>query len=143
MIRRDFALAVQLYRAATVHRDAAKQLVSLVPVRAQSYLGHEVVYLGGYVVECSLKSMVVSQTLPTKHPELLVEFKSEVKHNLDSLRVRLARRGVQLPTTVAAAFVLVRSIWAVEMRYNPKRRQRSEVERFLQEAEVIYLWANR
>jgi hypothetical protein len=143
VINRAFPVAVQLLRAATVHRDAARRLLEQCPANAWSFLGHEVIYLGGYVVECSLKAVVVSKSPPSRHEDLLVDFKTEVKHNLDSLRVRLSRKRIELPKAELRALSAVRSLWDVEMRYDAIRRKRSDAEGFLQQAEIIYSWAGR
>lgn len=121
----------RFYRAAAAHLDAARALLDRCPEKGLSTRGHEVVYLSGYVVECSLKALLLTQYPRKKHPELVEWFKTEVKHNLERLRAELIDKGVNFPKGQTADLKLVHSRWYSEMRYDVRgwrsRRSRAGV----------------
>ena len=68
----------RFYRAAEAHRDAARLLVDACPKQGSSTDGHDVVYLSGYIVECSLKALYLDRVPNRRHDEVVVWFKSDV-----------------------------------------------------------------
>lgn len=143
MINRNFPAAMSYYRAAGMHLEGADAIVRECPGKSWSVLAHEAIYLSGYVVECALKALVVSLTPPRRHAELVEELRMEVKHNLDKLRHLLSQRGVELPAVQRPRFVLVRSVWSSEMRYEPLPRDREDAAAVRDAARGLYLWADR
>lgn len=143
MINRNFPAAVRYYRAAAMHLEAADAVVKQCPAESWSVLAHEAVYLSGYVVECAFKALVLSRTPPKKHAEVVEGFRTEVKHNLDKLRHILSLKGVDLPAAQRPGFVLVRSEWAAEMRYEAQPRDRQDAAEVRDAARSLYQWADR
>lgn len=123
--------------------DGGAAVLARCPVDSWSVLAHEVIYLCGYVVECSFKALILTRTPPRKHGEQVEEFRTEVKHNLDKLRHLLSLKGVELPPSHRPRFVLVRSEWNSEMRYDPQRRGREDAAAVWDAARHLHEWADR
>ena len=133
----------RFYRAAEAHRDAARLILDHCPERVTSTRGHQVVYLSGYVVECSLKALFLSAAPAKKHREIVGWFKAEVKHNLERLRVELSKCGVDFPRIQLEHLKWVRTNWYSEMRYQTLAWSRSEAEKVYCAAEAIFAWSTR
>lgn len=130
-------------RAANAHCEAARQLLADCPQRSSSALAHEVIYLAGYVVECALKALLLTNTPRKKHEELVQRFKDKLKHNLELLKSELSQRGVELPGEHKENLKRVRSVWSSEMRYDIQMRRREDAERVFDAAEEIFDWVNK
>ena len=99
------------------------------------------VYLSGYVVECSLKALFLSQIPGKQHDEIVDWFRAEVKHNLERLRVELLKQGVIVPKDQLQHIKRVRSNWYSEMRYKTHAWSRDEAEKVCLAAERILEWS--
>lgn len=135
----------RLYRAAAAHLDAARALLSQCPEKGLSTRGHEVVYLSGYVAECSLKALLLTQYPQREHAELVAWFKSDLKHNLEWLKEKLAEKGVNFPREQKENLRRLRRQdegWSPEMRYDIRAWRRDEAERVFLAAEAILIWVN-
>lgn len=132
----------QLYRAAGTHLDAARALLGCCPERASHVRGHDVVYLGGYAVECSLKALLLSRYPSSRHDDRMRWFRSEIKHDLERVKAELRSKKVTMPAGQAANFVLVRSKWSSEMRYETRRWSWDDADRVFRAAEALSGWAN-
>jgi hypothetical protein len=143
MINKNFPEAMRYYRAAAMHLEGATTIVKQCPSKSWSFLAHEATYLSGYVVECSFKALILNRTPPKKHAEVVEEFRLEVKHNLDKLRHLLSLKGVDLPATYRPMFVLVRSQWSAQMRYQPHQRDRKDATDVRDAAMGLYQWLDR
>lgn len=130
----------RFYRAAAAHLDAARSLLGQCPEKGLSTRGHEVVYLSGYVVECSLKALLLTQYPRAKHPEIVGWFIAELKHNLERLAVELTRKGVNIPKRRHESLKRVRAQWYSEMRYDIRAWRRQDVERVFSAAEELFDW---
>jgi HEPN domain-containing protein len=143
MLNLKFAEVKRFYRAAAAHLDAARKLLDTCPEKVSSVRGHDAVYLSGYVVECGLKALFLSQHPQRKHPELVDWFREKLKHNLELLAERLAKAGVNFPKEHKDNLKRVRTAWSSEMRYDIRAWNREEVERVVLAAEAIFEWVER
>ena len=130
----------RFYRAAVAHLDAASALLSQCPEVVASTRGHEVVYLCGYVIECSFKALLLSRTPLKKHQESISWFKRVLKHDLDLLKRELSRNGIDIPKAYAQDFNRVRSNWLSEMRYEVRRWRRNDVQLVLESVRRVFAW---
>lgn len=100
----------------------------LIASRKRRYNG--AVYLGGYTVECALKSAICAlKNLPTL-PE---DYKT---HVLDELFVAT---GLTLPDNLVMKFCILRD-WTVELRYQTKALNAQDARKFLQYAKEVKQW---
>ncbi len=142
MLNRKFPEVRRFIRAAAAHLDAVRELLGTCPEKVSSTRGHDVVYLSGYVVECSLKALLLSRHPEAKHEELIERFKSEMKHDLEKLKRELSKKKVELPENQKENFKKVRPVWSSEMRYDIRAWHREEAERIFLAAEAIHGWVN-
>ncbi len=91
------------------------------------------VYLGGYAVECALKSAIcVLKNLP-QLPE---------EHRTHNLEVLLRATGLTLPDRVVHKFAVVNR-WAVNIRYLTKTWNARDAREFLGNVKEIKQWIGR
>lgn len=128
---------IQMYRRAAGHRyDAAEFLVS----HGWNIDG---VYLAGYVVECSLKALILANTPPKDRPAIVAEtFRGKLGHDYERLRRLLRGKGVTIPTDVRQQFLRV-THWSTDLRYSSRAILTRDAERFLEAAEFIRQWMER
>ena len=131
----------RFYRAAFGHLDAAGALLGLCPVATNSTRGHEVVYLCGYVVECSLKAVLMSRFPRSQHDEVAFWFKAEVKHKFDRLKVELVDKGVNIPAKLKEDLKRIHTNWNSEMRYDVRAWRKDAVMRIYDSAKRLFDWA--
>lgn len=93
MLRMDWPQVKQFARAASMHRAAARHILEDCPEKSFSILATEVIYLSGYILECSLKALVLSNTPLKQHDKMIERFKTEIKHDLEKLRFVLHEKG--------------------------------------------------
>jgi hypothetical protein len=140
MLNLKFTEVKRFYRAASAHLDAAQKLLSHCPERGTTTRGHEVVYISGYVVECVLKSLYLSQCPQRQHAEVIEWFRDKVKHNLEMLAQELSKVGVNIPKEQKENLKRVRTMWSSEMRYDVRAWNREEVVRVFDAVEALYVW---
>lgn len=140
MLNLKFAEVKRFSRAAAAHLEAAQTLLGECPEKASSTRGHDVVYLCGYIVECSLKALLLTQHPRRKHEELVAWFREKVKHNLERLKEELTKKGVNFPKEQNENFKRVYSRWTSDMRYDVRAWSREAVERVFQAAEQMLDW---
>ena len=140
MLNLKFPEVKRFHRAAATHLEAARELLDECPENAASLLGHDVVYLAGYVVECGLKALLLSQYPRREHEEVVEWFRTDVKHNLERLREELTKKGVNFPRDQLENLRQVHRRWWSEMRYDAQQWKREDVERLFQATEAIYKW---
>ena len=88
-------------------------------------------YLGGYCVECMLKSLIITQAPSSKKGEVLEEFRGSGAHNLDRLRSMYTKSGgTRFPKDIIESFLVVRD-WRTDWRYEPATRPADDAESFL------------
>src|SRR4051794_6089757 len=128
MLNLKFPEVKRFYRAASAHLDAARALVGGCPEKSASTRGHDVVYLSGYVVECALKALLLHQHPQRKHQELVEWFREKLKHNLELLKEKLDKKGVNFTREHDENLKRVRTKWSSEMRYDVRGWVRDEAE---------------
>lgn len=96
-------------------------------------------YLGGYIVECSLKALILHRTADLDKQDTLVRITSGSKmHRPDVLFGELRILGVALPLVIAKR--MRRFEWTTDLRYEIGRRVTGETIAFLNTAKAIYDW---
>ena len=96
-------------------------------------------YLGGYVVECSLKALILNETPAADAPAELKKISSGAKmHRADVLLGELRGLGVTLPLRLAKR--MRRFDWSTDLRYETGRRDTGETTGFLNTAKAIFDW---
>ncbi len=96
-------------------------------------------YLGGYTVECTLKSLILHATPKPSRQAKLKEITSGAKmHLYDTLVNELRSLGVTVPLMLVKR--MRRLKWSTNLRYEVKRRDRGETAGFLKSAKIVYNW---
>lgn len=99
------------------------------------------IYLGGYAVECVLKSLILLAVPVGEREETFDRFRGAHAHNLESLKAQYqSASGTTFPRLVSKSFVRVYS-WSTDLRYETKAVQFREAELFLTAAVDIIRWA--
>ena len=142
MLRLDFPQVKRFNRAATMHLEAARLLLESCDQKASTVLATEVMYLSGYVVECVLKAVLLSNIPKSKHGAMIERFKTEIKHNLEKLKDAVAKKKIEMPRDKKEAFRRVCGVWSSEMRYDAVNRLRENAELVAQAAGEVFRWAN-
>jgi hypothetical protein len=142
MLTLSFPEVKRFYEAAGMHLEAAKELLDKCPKTKIWEMPTEVIYLSGYIVECTLKALLLSYTPPKHHKEMLVVFKTELKHDLERITARLQSRGLTLPLEHDKNVKFVRGRWMSDMRYEPIKRDRLTAFAVFSASKKFYLWAN-
>jgi HEPN domain-containing protein len=124
-IERGLGTATQWRHLANQRLEDAQVLIAS---RKRRYNG--AVYLGGYAVECALKTAIcVLKNLPT-----LPEYYKT--HVLDEL---LGATGLTLPDNLVMKFCILRD-WTVELRYQTKALNAQYARKFLRYAKEVKQW---
>lgn len=121
-------------RVALQRLDAAELIVRTTPLTLEAQ------YIGGYSVECSLKSLILEKTAEVDRPDVLARLtRGANNHRAEVLLERLRERGVRL--TVELAKRMRRFDWTTDLRYETGRRDTGETFGLLRTARAIYEWA--
>ncbi len=101
-------------------------------------------YLAGYVVECSLKALVLSYIRVPERPEFLREhFRGQRAHDFEHLATLLLRNGVNIPKPLRLSVVRANDIWSTDLRYETGHGKVAD-SKFLRDAgEKILAWVQR
>ena len=103
-------LALRFRRAAAQRFADAESLF-----REHGYIG--AVYLTGYAVECSLKSLILACTPPKDQATLVKgDFIGSRGHNLEHLKELLKQKNQRMPQEVYEVFRRVNK-WSTDLRY--------------------------
>jgi len=98
-------------------------------------------YLGGYVVECSLKALILDKTPDTEKDDTLKKIiKGAKMHDPEKLLELLWERGVKPPVDLRKRMARFVGTWATDLRYETGRRDTGETRAFLNTAEAVYDW---
>lgn len=96
-------------------------------------------YVGGYVVECSLKALILELTPVGERPERLRRITSgATMHKPETLLQELRTLGIRLTPQLAKR--MRRFDWTVALRYETGRRNRGETRGLLRTCREIYHW---
>lgn len=122
----------------------ADQRLTAAEVLLKAGLNLEAIYLAGYAVECSLKSVVLKRT-PHRSLGEMIRRLTRVGargHDFDYLRVTLARRPIScpLPTDVVEWLRRVRT-WETDLRYEVNRVNDDDAKDFIDAVIGIRDWA--
>ena len=127
---RDF-LKVALQRL-----SAAEEIMEILRLTLEAQ------YIGGYSVECSLKSLILEKTAESDRLDVLGQLTQGTKyHRAEVLLDRLRDRGVVL--TVQLAKRMRRFDWTTDLRYETGRKETGETNGLLRAAREIYDWVQR
>lgn len=96
-------------------------------------------YVGGYVVECVFKALVIEVTAEADRPEKLLRLtRGASMHTPETLLQQLRDAGIRLPPEIAKR--MRRFDWDVSLRYETGRRSRGETKGLLKTCADIYNW---
>jgi len=99
----------------------------------------EAQYIGGYSVECSLKSLILEKTPSESLDQTLQKLTRGAQcHRPEVLLGRLRDLGVSLNLQLARR--MRRFDWTTDLRYEIGRRDTGETKALLKTAEAIYRW---
>jgi len=100
----------------------------------------DALYLAGYAVECTLKSVIMHFSPEEALEETFIRLKSGAKmHYPEHLKAELADLGHPLPLDLVKGFR--RFDWSTSLRYESGRRPPSEVRGYLKVAKRTMDWA--
>lgn len=101
------------------------------------------VYLGGYVVECVLKALILTHTSRGRRADVLASFRGTLAHNFGWLRARYRQAGgADFGGSVQRAFSGV-ALWNPNLRYEPGVLSAAVAADFLAAVEVIWAATDR
>ncbi len=127
----------------TTSRDfqkASAQRLTAAETLLREKLTLDAQYIGGYTVECSLKSLILHRTPDPDKPDKLKQITSGAKmHRPDVLLGELRDLGILLPLPIAKR--MRRFDWTTDLRYETGRRDTGETIAFLKTAKAIFDWA--
>jgi HEPN domain-containing protein len=120
-------------RVALQRLDAAQKLLEL-------KLTLEAQYFGGYVIECSLKALILEKTPDEKKLKILARItKGAQWHRFENLRAELRNEfAIELPREVVRK--LKGNRWSTDLRYETGRRETGQTKAFLKAAGLLYNW---
>lgn len=96
-------------------------------------------YLGGHVVECTIKALILELTPDRDKQDRLKKITSgAAMHRPFVLLGELRLFGVVLPLMIARRFR--RFHWSTDLRYESGRRDLGETKAFLKTAQAILAW---
>jgi len=99
------------------------------------------VYLAGYGIECTLKSLVLSAAPASQTSSILGSFRGQRAHGYEWLREQYyGYKGARLPPDVNHHLTLA-SYWSTNLRYMPGDLKRGEAEDFIEAVAEIIEWA--
>jgi HEPN domain-containing protein len=125
------------WRAAAQRLDAANFLLE-----TEMYL--DAAYLAGYVVECSLKTLILERTPLTKRAVACRELTSGARcHNFDVLSGLLKLRGCSIPSEVMNCLEVLNDEWRTDLRYVGTFIPQREAEQFIKRARLVHDWVKR
>jgi hypothetical protein len=129
---------VRFVRAEEMHRDAAESLIRSLPQTASSRQANVVIYLTGYVAECSLKAWILSVTPRPKQASMVNEFRGRKAHDLHWLSDLIRRRNVKISERIVIAIRIVASVWSSDLRYDVKHRRHDDASHSLTAATLLF-----
>jgi hypothetical protein len=120
-------------------QHAAAQRLNAAEALLKPGLTLDAQYIGGYVVECSLKAFILHATPTAEQPEKLNKITAGAKmHSPDVLLGELRDLGIALPPEIAKRMRKFK--WQTGLRYETGRRDTGETIAFLKTAKAIHIW---
>ena len=127
-------------RAAAQRLSAADRLME--SDNPEHYL--DAIYLGGYVVECALKALLLHGTPKAKQSALFEKISQGSKgHDFDRLAGMLRDQGRRMPLETVGHLRAVAAIWQPGLRYEVGQRVRDAARAFLNAAGQVRAWVER
>lgn len=122
-----------------MHCQAASALLDFAVGNARSLLDTEVVYLSGYVLECSLKAYLLSASRVRTHETWIEKFKAN-RHDLDELLKWSAKKCGPFPDEMLRHYRVVRKHWSPHLRYEATPSSHSTAVAVHTAASELYFW---
>src|SRR5581483_4158696 len=103
----------RFYRVAARRLDAARVL-------QQNSFFTDAIYLGGYTLECALKSLRLAQ-VPARNRSRGVaeEFRGSRAHDLSQLIGSIRAAGISVSPEIRQQITIGITVWSVNLRYDP------------------------
>lgn len=122
------------WRAASQRLDAANLLLD-----AGIFL--DAVYLGGYVVECSLKALILKRTPAARRRAVCEELTAGARvHNFDVLSAMLMAKACAIPANIRKLLDSLNDEWRTDLRYVGAAIPEREAEQFIEQIRTVYDW---
>jgi HEPN domain-containing protein len=100
------------------------------------------VYVGGYAVECILKSLLLASVASGLRQKIIRSFRGAIAHEIEWLAWLYRRNvGANVPKEVARHITRVAS-WTTALRYDPTNIKRSIAEEFMRSVAAVRAWAD-
>ena len=117
----------------------ASQRLETAEVLLRANLTLDAQYIGGYTIECALKSLILVSTPEQERGDRLKQITSGSNmHNFEILLRLLRDQSVRFPKEFA--FKFRRYPWSTDLRYETGRKDSGETLAFLKLAKAIYDW---
>lgn len=98
-------------------------------------------HLGGYVVECSLKALILEKTPDAEKDAIYEKITQGAKmHKFENMLPFLKQRGVKPPADLHKRMKRFVGTWATDLRYETGRRNTGETKACLKVAKDVYDW---
>lgn len=122
-------------------QKAAAQRLIAAEVLLHADLALEAQYFGGYVVECSLKALIMDSAPEAEKASTLKKITSgAASHRPDVLLDRLRAHGITLPDDLRKRMRRFTDTWETGLRYEVGRRDMGETCAFLSTAKAVLNW---
>lgn len=122
-------------------RRAASQRLQATNLLLESNSFLDAVYLAGYVVECSLKALILERTPAAKRPDICLELTTGARsHNFDVLSGILRAKGCPPPRDVMAILDVLSDEWRTDLRYLGSIIPEREARLFLERVRAVHRW---
>ncbi len=125
-------------------QKVAGQRLTAAEVLLREKLTLDAQYIGGYAVECSLKTLILHSTPIADQADKLKQITSGGKmHRPEVLIGELKDLGVSVPLDIIKRIRSRRFDWTTDLRYETGRRDTGETTAFLRTVKFIYDWVER
>lgn len=120
---------------------AARQRAVAANVLLRDSQFRDATYLGGYVIECSLKSLILSRVPPRQRETFVTErFHGRRAHDFTLLVELVILQGQSIPSEILRTLSRAASIWSVDLRYTPGRGRADEAAALLAAGQLVMKW---
>ena len=128
---------LRFIKAAAQRLGAADTLLS-----DSQYL--DATYLAGYVVECSLKALLLSYIPVAERADFVREsFRGASAHDFEFLMHHLRQRGINISPEIRKLISQSDRIWSTDLRYESGHGRAKDAEFLRNAGETILSWVKR
>jgi HEPN domain-containing protein len=121
---------------------AAEQRLESAELLLRHRKARDAAYLGGYVVECAIKALILRTVREKDRAGIVVRItRGSGGHDLEGLKA-LLQRTCAMPVDVSHAYRRVRT-WSTEWRYEPGLLPYNSALDFLKAAKAVLVWVKR